>query len=406
MQTDKPGIIDKFRWSLPWLVRYPWVRSKSWLERVAFEKKHVIVTVANHFEPSWSPDGHLDHKTQMSRMKAYRKRFLAEAGSVRDADGTRFNHTNFYPAEQYHPDILEVMAEMQAEGLGEVEVHLHHEGDEPDTAENVRKTILNFRDALAEKHQCLSRMDGDGDPMYAFVHGNLALANSCGGRFCGVDDEMEVLQETGCYADMTLPSAPDQSQVPVFNQIYECGGPMNEAVPHRTGNRVETNGKTPVLPLIMTGPLVFNWTRRVAGLPLPRIDDGALAANQPLDKARFDRWRSANITVSGRSDWVFVKLYCHGFFDHDQANCIGDEAKRFFGDLVETSEKSGDMKIHFASAREAFNMVSAAIDGKADDPHKYRDYRLRSIMSKDGVMKAVAMIWAPLDMVFGLSVFA
>lgn len=366
---------------MPWLVRYPWSRAKSYLEQTAFEKKHIIFTVANHFEPGWSPNGILDHKTQMSRLVDYRDRFRKTSAALQDADGIKFKHTNFYPGEQYNSELLEIMAEMQAEGLGEVEVHLHHVGDKPDTAENVRKTLLEFRDTLAEKHRCLSRMDGVGNPMYAFVHGNLALANSCGGRYCGVDNEMEILRETGCYVDMTLPSAPDQSQVPMLNQIYECGLPLDEAVPHRTGHRVAANGNKPLLPLIFTGPLVFNWTRRISGFPVPRIDDGALAANQPLDFARFNRWRSANITVQGRSDWVFVKLYCHGFFDYDQSASMGEEAVRFFGNLLEESERKGEFKVHFASAREAFNMVAAAIDGKSGEPGKYRDYRLRSIMS-------------------------
>ncbi len=367
---------------MPWLARYPWSRAKSFLEQTALEKKHYIITVANHFEPGWSENAILGHKTQMIRLREYREKFRGTASSLVDADGTKFRHTNFYPAEQYHPDILEIMAEMQAEGLGEVEVHLHHIGDGPDTAENVRRTILEFRSALAEKHKCLSRLDGMGDPMYAFVHGNLALANSCGGRFCGVDNEMEVLRDTGCYADMTLPSAPDQSQVPVINQIYECALPLDQAVPHRRGNRVAANGKTPQLPLIFTGPLVFNWTRRVSGFPVPRIDDGALAANQPLDLARFNRWRSANVTVAGKPDWVFIKLYCHGFFDYDQSACMGEDVKRFFSEILELSEKSGQFQIHFASAREAFNIALAAIDGKSGAPGEHRDYRLRSIMQE------------------------
>ena len=194
-----------------------------------------------------------------------------------------------------------------------------------------------------------------------------------------------VRRETGCYADMTLPSAPDESQVAVINRIYECGLPMNEPAPHRRGTRVEANGKQMQLPLIFTGPLVFNWTRLVKGLPVPRIDDGALAANQPLDAARFRRWRSANITVSGRSDWIFIKLYCHGFFDRDQSVCIGDEAKRFFGDLVEDCERSGSGTVHFATAREAFNMATAAIDGKNGSPNEFRDYRLYSIMQNGAI---------------------
>lgn len=397
MSSNEPSIFTKFRWSLPWLTRYPFSRARAFLERTAFEKKHVIITVANHFEPGWSESGILDHKAQMTRLRAYHKKARAIGDSVRDADGTKFRHTNFYPAEQYHPEILEIMAEMQSEGLGEVEVHLHHGGEQADTAENLKNTLVDFRDTLADRHECLSRLDGVGDPMYAFVHGNLALANSRGGRDCGVDGEMEILRDTGCYADMTLPSAPDQSQVGVINQIYECALPMSEPVPHARGKRVAANGKQPSLPLIFTGPLVFNWTRRFGGLPLPRIDDGALTANQPLDGARFRRWLSANVTVAGRSDWIFVKLYCHGFFDYDEEHCIGEEAKRFFGELVEESERTGAYKVHFATAREAFNIAAAAIDAKRGEPGEFRDYRLRSIMKAGRSVKAFLLSWFPLE---------
>ncbi len=366
---------------MPWLVRYPLSRMGSMLERTAFETKHVIIIVANHFEPGWSVGGVLDHKTQMERLKAYHLMARETGEAVQDADGTRFRHTNFYPAEQYHPEILDVMSEMQSEGLGEVEVHLHHGVDKPDTADNLREVLTEFRDVLAERHKCLSRIEGSDVPRYAFVHGNLALANSCGGRCCGVDNEMEILRDTGCYADMSLPSAPDQSQVAVINKIYECGNPMTEAVPHRSGPRVAANGKESRLPLIFTGPLGFDWTRRIKALPVPRIDDGALTANQALDEARFNRWMSANITVAGRSDWIFVKLYCHGFFDQDQSVCIGEDAKSFFGGLVENSERSGKYKIHFATAREAFNMVRAAVEGRRGEPGEYRDHVLRPIMN-------------------------
>jgi len=378
--TD-PTFSTKLKWNLPWLVRYPFTRARAVLEQTAFEKKHVIITIADHFEPGWSEGGVLDHKTQMSRLRDYHDLARATGDAVRDTDGTKFRHTNFYPAEQYHPEILDVMAEMQAEGLGEVEVHLHHGVEQPDTSENLRRTLIDFRDTLAERHHCLSRLDGAGTPMYAFVHGNLALANSCGGRFCGVDDEMAILRDTGCYADMTLPSAPDQSQIETINQIYECGLPMHEKVPHRRGPRIRVNGKQPLLPLIFTGPLVFNWTRQIKGIPVPRIEDGALAANQPADAARFKRWMSANVTAAGRSDWVFVKLYCHGFFDRDQHASIGEGARRFFGEIVERGARSGKYDVHFASAREAFNMAAAAIEGKRGSPGEYRDHRLKPIMA-------------------------
>lgn len=378
--SDAPTLLTKLGSNMPWLARYPWSRARSFFHQTAFEKKHYIITVANHFEPGWSENGVLDHKTQMRRLKEYHKVARETGEAVRDADGTKFRHTNFYPAEQYHPEILDIMAEMQADGLGEVEVHLHHGVEEPDTAENLRTTLVGFRDTLAERHRCLSREGDDNRPMYAFVHGNLALANSCGGRYCGVDNEMQILEETGCYADMTLPSAPDQSQVRVINQIYECGGPLDQAVPHAFGRRARVNGHQPQLPLIFTGPLVMNWTRRIGGVPVPRIDDGALTANQPLDAARSRRWTSANITVDGRSDWVFIKLYCHGFFDHDQSACIGEDARQFFAQMVEMADKAGET-VHFATAREAFNIARAAMDGKSGDPGVFRDYLLTPIMT-------------------------
>lgn len=377
------AFLTKLKWNMPWLARYPFVRAKTALQRESSGPKHLIFTIADHFEPSWSANGGLlSIDEQRRKLDDYYKLARRTGEALRDTDGTKFRHTNFYPAEQYDRNILETMAAMQAEGLGEVEIHLHHGVDAPDTAENTRRSLTEFRDLLADEHKCLSRVDADGEPKYAFVHGNLALANSADGRFCGVDEEMQILSETGCYADLTMPSAPDITQVPMINRIYECGGDFREKIPHRKGRSVRTDGSSPQLPLIMTGPLVFNWTRRIRGIPVPRLDDGALVESQPMDIARLKRWISADITVKGRPEWVFIKLYCHGFFAFDQSASIGERAVRFFTEAIEYGEKEGGYKVHFASAREAFNMVSAAIEGREGSPGDFRDFRLRSIMSE------------------------
>ena len=101
-----------------------------------------------------------------------------------------------------------------------------------------------------------------------------------------------------------------------------------------------------------------------------------------MDIGRLNRWVKADVTVKGRPEWVFVKLYCHGFFDYDQEACIGEGAKRFFSEIIENGEKTGNYQVHFATAREAFNMVLAAIDGQTGIPNDFRNYRLRSIMSE------------------------
>jgi hypothetical protein len=403
MSANATGYLTKLAWSLPWLVRYPFWRAHELVRRLTDAQdgpEQIMMLVANHFEPGWSERGEqVELSTQLRRLEHWCELAQRTGSAVRDHQGAAFRHTLFYPGEEYHAPLLERMAELQRDGFAEVEIHLHHGVSQPDTASNLRRALLEFRDRLAEDHLCLSRADGTGPPLYAFVHGNLALGNSAGGRFCGVDSEMEILAETGCYADFTLPSAPDQSQVPRLNAIYRCGRPLNRARPHASGPGVRVGDRSPKLPLIFTGPLVFNWRRRVRGLPVPRLDDGVLAGNYPLDRERFARWRGAHIGVRGRPLWTFIKLYCHGFFPQDQDAMIGDTIARGLENLLELAERTRAFRLHFTTAREAFNIVMAAVEGKQGEPGAYRDYKLRSIMSEErrtAVSEPLARERAPL----------
>jgi hypothetical protein len=273
------------------------------------------------------------------------------------------------------------MAQLQADGLGEVEIHLHHGVNEPDSKENLRRTLVEFRDLLALEHKCLSRESADSSPRYAFIHGNWALANSAQGRFCGVDSEMEVLADTGCYADMTLPSAPDVSQVSRINTIYQCGRPLWERTPHRSGRNLAV-GDSVGLPILFTGPLLLDWRRNASAIPQLRVETGDITRKAPLDLKRFNLWRSARIGVTGRPDWVFIKLFCHGFFEGDQPTLVGERMREFWERVFELSQDTGAFHVHFATAREAFNIALAAVDGYAGDPGEYRDYKLTPIMAR------------------------
>jgi hypothetical protein len=367
---------EKLKWSLPWLSRYPFWRVGEFMSRPksSSQPQDVIILVANHFEPGVGQEG-------LRLLKKWYTLARETGEAVRDHDGTMFRHTNFVPAEQYDSDVMDMLASMQDEGLGEVEVHFHHGVEKPDTAENTRRVLTDFRDVLADKHRCLSRETPDSQPQYAFVHGNWALANSAGGRYCGVDSEMQILADTGCYADFTLPSAPDESQVAKINSLYRCGNPLTEQKPHRSGPDLAV-GDEPGKPMMFTGPLIFDWSRRKKGLPVPRIDDGSLAENYPSDLRRFDRWRNARISVKGGPEWVFIKLYSHAFFEHDQDAMIGEKARRFLSQVLEHGERTGEYRVHFASAREAYNIVLAALEGHSGNPHAYRDFRLRPIMNE------------------------
>jgi hypothetical protein len=381
MRVAEPGFLMKLKWSLPWLSRYPFWRAKTTLRslRENGAAQHLMVIIANHFEPSWKDDGSFwDLDTQARRVESWVKQARVAGSLLRDHDGTPFRHTYFYPGEQYHRSLIETLADLEADDLGEIEIHLHHGVERPDTADQTRRALVEFRDLLAEEHKCLSREDGDPRPRYAFVHGNLALANSMGGRCCGVDNEMEILAETGCYADLTLPAAPQEAQTPMINAIYQCGRPLNERAPHRTGRSLRVGAEVR-LPVILTGPLVFDWSLRARSLPKPRLDDGALTSKYAVDAARLNRWRNARIAVEGRPDWIFIKLYCHGFFKGDQEAALGEPTLRFWTEAIESADRNGRFKIHFVTAREAFNIAMAAIDGRDGDPGLYRDYRLRQI---------------------------
>lgn len=393
MPTIEPHFLTKLAWSLPWLARYPLLSAMEAVRRLTdrCERQNLIFIVANHFEPAWNRTvaGH-DLTTQIRRVKDWHKQARTIGDAICDYDNTPFRHTSFYPAEQYHRSLLDQLAALQSEGLGEVEVHLHHGVSSPDTAENTRRVLEEFRDILAEEHKCLSRQNASGKPMYSFVHGNWALANSADGHYCGVDNEMQILAETGCYADLTLPAIHSRAQVPRINAIYQCGHSFDQAAPHRSGPSLRV-GKRPRLPILITGPLTMKWQAHRTGLPIPRFDDGALTAKYKLDLDRLASWRDANIGVRGRPEWVFIKLYCHGFFDYDQPSTIGEPIRKFWDKVLTLSAETERFTVHFATARESYNMVMAAVDGHKGMPGQYRDYELKQIMDEPGVNSGVPL---------------
>jgi hypothetical protein len=300
-------------------------------------------------------------------------------GAWRDEEGQPFRHTYFYPAEEFDEALIDRLAEHCHEGWGEIEIHLHHGVASPDTAEKTFRTLADFRDALAARG-CLSSENGSGPPRYAFVHGNWALANSDRGRFCGVDDEMQILADTGCYADFTLP-APTSAQIAKINALYECSLPLNQRAPHRLGRDLRCGQPPRIFPLIIQGPLCVDFGRRKGGWPFPGIENGELSGNNPPTLHRLQLWREAAITVRGRPDWVFIKLHCHGMTPQDESAMFGTSIQQFLRELVEGSGNRAGYRLHFVTMREMVNIILAACDGREGNPGKHRDYRFRLVHS-------------------------
>jgi len=103
-------------------------------------------------------------------------------------------------------------------GVGDVEVHLHHERGE---RESFIKKVTEFCRRLSDDH-CLLRQQ-TGRTVFGFIHGKCALDNSHpDGRCCGLIGEIALLRDLGCYADFTMPSVPSPTEGRVVNQINWC----------------------------------------------------------------------------------------------------------------------------------------------------------------------------------------
>jgi hypothetical protein len=369
----------KIKNTLSWLPVQVWQRT---VRRVAeIRPLHLIIGIADHFEPAILPGvrgQYANRAVQERRLQRWCREYPAALNKWRDEEGFPLRHTYFYPAEQYDEGLVHRLAEHCHEGWGEIEIHLHHGVAAPDTEANTRRVIVEFRDSLAACG-CLSQENGSGPSRYAFVHGNWALANSAGGRYCGVDNEMQILSDTGCYADFTLPSAPAPGQVDKINSLYECSLPLNRRAPHRRGLDLRRGQPPQTFPLIIQGPLLVSLSRRKRGWPFPGIENSELSGANPPTLRRLQLWRDAGISVRGRPDWLFIKLHCHGMDPRDESAMFGEAVQRFLQELIQDPGRGDEYKVHFVTMREMVNIILAACDGCEGTPADFRDYRFRLI---------------------------
>jgi hypothetical protein len=323
-----------------------------------------LFALCDHYEPLW---GKAVDETGRERVRAWEIGYPALALTFRDADGRPPRHSFFFPGEEYRPEFLEALARLAGQGLGEVEFHLHHDGD---TAATLRPAIENHLRTFAE-HGHLSR-EPDGRIRYAFIHGNWSLANSRpDGRWCGVDDELPLLFETGCYADFTFPSAPDPCQPDIVNQIYWPVGDLTHRRSFALGERARVGAVMDDRLLMITGPLAL--TRKTGKLAV-RIENGALTGDDPATEERVVSWVEQNIHVEDRPEWVFCKVHTHGAVEKTAASLLGEEGRAMHTALAKHYNDGVRWKLHYVTAREMYNVARAACDGKEGDPNAYFDY--------------------------------
>jgi len=249
---------------------------------------------------------------------------------------------------------FERLMEMCAAGWGEMELHLHHRDDTSDgVRQKFREAVRTFR-----SYGALSQWP-DGRPAFGFIHGNWALDNSIhyhGRNYCGVNNEIDILREEGCYADFTFPAWRHMAQPRQFNSIYYASDNPERPKSYDRGELAAVGKQNQSGLLIVQGPLVPHLTtgkRRLA------MDDGDLAASRRYTPDRLDRWVNQGIHVQGRPDRVFIKLHSHGAPEANREAMLGTDMDALFTDAESRYNDGSRYRLHYVSAREMYNVIRA-----------------------------------------------
>ena len=330
---------------------YSYIKQKLFTTQCKSKKiKHIYFCLADHYEPYY---GNASKEIARSRVSNWVKNYISIAQAHEDSFGRHPQHSYFYPIEEYDEVILEQLKDMKESGLGDVDIHLHHDND---TAEHLEKTLNDFKKLLYKKHNLL-RLNESGKIVYGFIHGNWALDNSRpDGKWCGIDNELDVLINTGCEYDMTMPSAPSDTQTSTINSIYRAKED-GKCKSHNKGINLEVGTwKKPEELLMIQGPLTLNWKSRKFGL-IPRIESSELSYDNPPSDQRVKLWESCNISIKGAEEHIFIKLHTHGLQDETPSMFFEEGGFKKLWDSLEKNFKKDGYTLSYVTAWEMYTKI-------------------------------------------------
>ncbi len=309
------------------------------------QAKRVWLMFADHFEPLWN---RVDEQTAAARVARWTRRWPHIASIFRDAGGRAPRYTFFYPEEEYRPRLLAALEPLVEDGVADVEIHLHHDGEgEQDFVDR----MSSFISVLRNKHNFL-RTDG-GKPIFGFIHGMWALDNSRpDGRFCGLNNEITLLRKLGCYGDFTMPSGGAPTQARMVNTIYWANDDPGKPKSYDTGVPVRPGDSSSGDLLMIPGPFGIRWKERF----LPRIEAGELASYDPPTLRRVQGWLGLAPRI-GQD--IFVKLHTHGAQEQQSAFLLGKGLEQTIR-LMSNECASEGYELWFASAWEMRQALEAA----------------------------------------------
>lgn len=315
---------------------------------------HVFLCIADHFEPDWR---NASPAKQRERVDRWVHQYGPATEGLCDSRGRPPQHTFFYPVETYREELVEQLATLVRSGHGDIEVHLHHDDDHP---ESLRGLLQSSVELMHSRHGLFTK-DAEGRLRYGFVHGNWALDNSRpDGRWCGVNNELTILRETGCYADFTMPAAPDAAQTKTINSIYYAVDDPHRPKSHDVGWAASREEPAPADALLMIqGPLLIR-----TGKPGYRVklENGNIAGSQLPAANRIEDWLRAEVSVQGHEQWLFIKLHTHGAQDKNADVLLGP-AMRQFHEQLRSLARQREFEFFYVTAREMAQLVVQAERG-------------------------------------------
>jgi hypothetical protein len=329
-----------------WFPGYVSSRIRNWTRTRAKRAQRVWLAIADHYEPLWN---RVDELTAANRVAHWRKLWPAIADRVPcDSAGHKPKYTFFYPEEEYRPALLDALAEMKQGGIADVEIHLHHDGE---GRQNFVDRISGFKERLVERHGLLR--ERSGKTVFGFIHGNWALDNSRpDGRWCGLNDEILLLRDLGCYADFTMPSGNSPTQSKIVNRIYWCIDDPQKPKSYDWGLMVEPGSDASGDLLMIPGPLAIRWKDRV----VPRLETGEIASSDLPTPYRVNRW----LDVAPRlGNDIFIKLFTHGAQERNSGALLDNGALDRLFTMLSTQCQKREYQLYYASAWEMFLAVDA-----------------------------------------------
>lgn len=351
--------------------RYPWIWSYS-REQIFPAKdqpvtgpRHIMFTFADHFEPH--------DQTAMERwMESYPK----AASRHVDKDGRRPQHTWFWffseseEEEKFH--FLKQLSELVFQGLGEVELHLHHFNDNEEAFIQKMKAMIQ----ISQQTGAMVTAEEFPRTAFGFIHGLWSLDNSRGIGACGVNNELILLRRLGCYADFTHASW-GAMHPRIVNRLYYAVDDPNLPKSYDRGGAMRIGEPGVGDLLIFEGPSVvrFNSMR-------PSYDHGDVTHVDLPTPERVDSWIKTNIHVQGRPEWIFVKIFTHGAVEEDHEAVLGEWFDKMHSYLEKRYNDGRNYVLHYVTAREAYNIAKAAEAGESGNPNDYRDFLIRPYVNR------------------------